>query len=63
MCFFDKILADISRPFHADSAGYGYCLMVIESLSMYVILIPLQSVSAEAVASALYTRLFTKHGV
>ena len=37
--------------------------MVIESLSMYVILIPLKSVSAEAVASALYTHVFTKHGV
>ena len=37
--------------------------MVIESLSMYVILIPLKSVSAEAVASVLYTHMFTKHGV
>ena len=37
--------------------------MVIESLSMYVILIPLESVSAEAVASALYTHVFTKLGV
>ena len=36
--------------------------MVIESLSMYVILIPLKSVSAEAVAAALYTHMFTKHG-
>ena len=30
---------------------------------MYVILIPLKSVSAEAVISALYTHVFTKHGV
>ena len=37
--------------------------MVIESLSMYVILIPLKSLSAEAVASALYTHVFIKHGV
>ena len=35
--------------------------MVIKSLSMYVILIPLKSVSAE-VASALYRHVFTKHG-
>ena len=61
--FWDKILADISGPFQTDSLGNRYCLMVIESLSMYVILIPLKSVSAEAVASALYTRVFTKHGV
>ena len=53
--FFDKILADISGPFKCDSLGNKYCLMVIETLSMYVILIPLKSVSAEAVASALYT--------
>ena len=37
--------------------------MVIETLSMHVILIPLKSVSAEAGASALYTHVFTKHGV
>ena len=37
--------------------------MVIKNLSMYVILIPLKSVSAEAVASALYTHVFIKHGV
>ena len=37
--------------------------MGIETLSMYVILIPLKSVSAEAVASALYSHVFTKHGV
>ena len=37
--------------------------MVIESLSMYVILIPLKSVLAEAVASAVYTHVFTKQGV
>ena len=60
--FFYKILADIC-PFRTDSEGYRYCLMVIESLSMYVILIPLKSVSAEAVASALYTHVFIKHGV
>ena len=30
---------------------------------MYVILIPLKSVSAEAVASVLYTHVFNKHGV
>ena len=63
MCFFYKILADISGPFKTNSEGYRYCLMVIESLSMYIILIPLKSVSAEAVASALYTYVFTKHGV
>ena len=51
--FVYKILADISRPLKTDSAGYRYCLMVIESLSMYVILIPLKSVSASVVASAL----------
>ena len=61
--FFDKILADISGPFRGDSLGNRYCLMVIETLSMYVILIPLKSVSAETVASALYTHVFTKHGV
>ena len=61
--FWDKILADISGPFTTDSLGYRYCLMVIESLSMYVILIPLKNVSAEAVTSALYTHVFTKHGV
>ena len=59
----DKILADISGPFKTDSLGYRYCLLIIESLSMYVILISLRSVSAEAVASALYTQVFTKHGV
>ena len=58
-----KILADISDPFKTDSAGYRYCLMVIESLNMYVILIPLKSVAAEALASALCTHMFTKHGV
>ena len=58
--FFDKILVDISGPFRCDSLGNKYCLMVIETLS---ILIPLKSVSAEAVASALYTHVFTKHGV
>ena len=36
--------------------------MVIESLTIYVILFSLKSVSAEAVASALYTHLFTKNG-
>ena len=61
--FWDKILADISGPFKTDSLGNRYCLMVIESLSMYVILIPLKSVSAEAVSSVLYTHVFTKHGV
>ena len=61
--FFDKILADISGPFRCDNLGNKYCLMVIETLSMYVILIPLKSVSAEAIASALYTHVFTKHGV
>ena len=61
--FFDKILADISGPFRCDSLVNKYCLMVIETLSMYVILIPLKRVSAEAVASALYTHVFTKHGV
>ena len=30
---------------------------------MYVILIPLKNVSAEAVTSVLYTHVFTKHGV
>ena len=60
---FYNILADISDPFKTDSEGYRYCLMVIESLSMYVILIPLKSGSAEAVASALYTHVFTKHAV
>ena len=60
---FYNILADISGPFKTDSEGYRYCLMVIESLSMYVILIPLKSGSAEAVASVLYTHVFTKHGV
>ena len=60
---FDEILADISRPFKCDNLGNKYCLIVIETLSMYVILIPLKSVSAEAVASALYTHVFTKHGV
>ena len=62
-CFFDKILADISDPFKTDFASYRYRLMVIESLSIYVILIPLKSVSAEAVASALYRHVFTKHGM
>ena len=61
--FFNKILADISGSFKTGSAGYRYCLIVIESRSMLVILIPLKSVSAEAVASALYTHVFTKHGV
>ena len=37
--------------------------MVIETLSTYVILIPLKSVAAKAVASALYTHVFIKHGV
>ena len=37
--------------------------MVIESLNMYVILIPLKIVSVEAVVSALYTYMFSKHGV
>ena len=61
--FRDKILADISGPFKTDSLGNRYCLIVIESLSMHVMLISLKSVSAEAVASALYTHVFTKHGV
>ena len=61
--FFYKILADISGPLKCNSSGNKYCLMVIETLSIYVILIPLKSVSAEAVASTLYTHVFTKHGV
>ena len=60
---FYNILADTSGPFKTDSKGYRYCLMFIESLRMYVILIPLKSVSAEAVASALYIHVFIKHGV
>ena len=43
--FFYKILANISGHFMTDSATYRYCLMVIESLSMYVILIPLKCLS------------------
>ena len=61
--FWDHILADMSGLFKTDSLGYCHCLMVIESLSMYAILIPLKSVSAVAVASVLYTHMFTKHGV
>ena len=61
--FLNKILVDISGPFKMDSAGYRYCLMVIDSLSMYVLLIPLKSVSAEAAASELYTHMFIKHGM
>ena len=61
--FWDKILADISGQFKTDSLGNRYYLMVIESLSMYVILIPLKRVPAEAVASALYTHVFTKHRI
>ena len=61
--FFDKIVADISGPYRCDSLGNKYCLVVIETLSIYVILIPLKSVSAEAVALALYTHVFTNHGV
>ena len=60
-CVFYKILADISGPFKTDSAGYRYCLTVIGSLSMYVILIPLKGVSAEAEVSAAFTHVFTKH--
>ena len=36
---FDKILAGISGPFKCDSLDNKYCLMVIENLRMYVILI------------------------
>ena len=61
--FGDKILADMSGPFKTDSQGHRYCVMVIESSSMHVILIPLKSVSTEAVASALYTYVVTKNGV
>ena len=61
--FVDKILTDISGPFRCDSLGNKYCLMVIETLSMYVILISLKSISAEAGALVLYTHIFTKHGV
>ena len=58
-----KILADISEPFKTNSQGYQYCLMVIKSLSSCVVLIPSKSKSAEAVAMALHTHVFTKHGV
>ena len=61
--FWDKILADISGQFKTDSLGNRYCIMVTERLSKYAILISLKSVSAEAMASALYTHVFTKHGV
>ena len=59
----DAILADISGPFKSDSQGHRYCLMMIESLSSYAILISLKSISAVAVAMALYTHVFTEHGV
>lgn len=60
--FWDKILVDISGPLKTDSQGHRYCLMVTESLDMHVILFPLKCVAAEAVASALYTHVFTKRG-
>ena len=56
--FFDKILADISGPFRCDSLGNKYCLMVIETLSMYVILIPWK-VSQQKRSLRRYTHMFS----
>ena len=57
-CDFDKILADISGPFRCDSLGNKYCLMVIETLSIYVILILLK-VSQQKRSLRRYTHMFS----
>ena len=61
VAFGEKLLVDISGPFCPSGDGnFGYVLMVTESVSMYIILVPLKSVSAESVAYALYHQVFTK---
>ncbi|MEL7309775.1 MAG: DDE-type integrase/transposase/recombinase, partial [Pseudomonadota bacterium] len=59
---FERICIDICGPFERTKNGHKYVLGIIDHFSKFIVLLPLRTIDASAIAKAIWKEWITKFG-